>query len=222
MNEPALIADGTVRLYQGFYAAHSHEYSQILFGLEGCLELELEGRAARVDATTGLVVPAGYQHSYTSSDDSRVWVVDMTPCQGLEKLRAFQLPSNWKPSVYSAEVLLCVDEAPRVLQRRGVNTARLETRVLHSLHEAWPIARMAAFYALSPPQFHRRWKELTGATPQAWIRGKRLDQAQNLLQAGQSLEAVASKTGYCSASALCYALQRDRGAGARQLRKSAR
>lgn len=222
MNEPALIADGGVRRYRGFYAAHSHEYSQILFGLEGCLELDLEGRAARVDATTGLVVPAGYQHSYTSDEDSRVWVVDTTRFQGLEKPRAFQLPANWKPSMNTAEIVLCVDEAPRVLQRRGVNPVLLETRVLHSLHEAWPIARMAAFYTLSVPQFHRRWKALTGATPQAWIRGMRLDQAQNLLQAGQSLEAVASKTGYCSGSALCYALQRDRGAGARQLRQSAR
>ena len=85
MNEHALIADGTVRAVPGFYAAHSHDYSQVLFGLEGCLELELEGRAARVDAATGLVVPAGYQHSYTSHHDARVWVVDTALLSGAGK-----------------------------------------------------------------------------------------------------------------------------------------
>ena len=80
---------------------------------------------------------------------------------------------------------------------------------------------MAAFFALSVPQFHRRWKELTGQTPQAWIRRARLDRAQDMLQLGQPLEVVATQVGYCSGSALCYALQRDRGVGARQLRKAA-
>ncbi|ASJ70917.1 helix-turn-helix domain-containing protein [Granulosicoccus antarcticus] len=222
MSESAQTLDGMVRLYSGDYAAHSHDYSQILFGMSGCLELQLEGRAARVDATTGLVVPAGYQHSYCSYSDSRVWVVDTALYRDLDKPRAFHLPLDWQPSSKAVEVLAGVNASPRVLQRRGVNPLLLEAKVGEFLHEAWPIARMAAFYALSVPQFHRRWKTLTGQTPQAWIRALRLDQAQSLLQAGHSLEAVASQVGYCSASALCYALQRDRGLGARELRSTAR
>lgn len=222
MSEPAQTLDGMIRLYSGDYAAHSHEYAQILFGMSGCLELELEGRAARVDATTGLVVPAGYQHSYCSYSDSRVWVVDTALCRDLDKPRAFVLPHDWQPGMRAVEVLAGVNTSPRVLQRRGVNPLLLEAKVGEFLHEAWPMTRMAAFYALSVPQFHRRWKSLTGKTPQAWIRAQRLDQAQRLLQAGHCLESVASQVGYSSASALCYALQRDRGLGARELRGAAR
>ncbi|MCL0127239.1 helix-turn-helix domain-containing protein, partial [Klebsiella pneumoniae] len=66
---------------------------------------------------------------------------------------------------------------------------------------------------------HARWLELTGRTPQQWLRQLRLDQAERLLARGRSLEASAADCGYASASALAYALRRDRGTGARALRR---
>ena len=52
----------------------------------------------------------------------------------------------------------------------------------------------------------------------AWLRALRLDEAQRLLRRGLTLEAVASRVGYASASALAHALRRDREVGARDLR----
>lgn len=223
MNDSTQALDGTIRLYRGDYAAHSHTYSQLLFGISGCLELELEGRCALVDATTGLVVPAGFQHSYCCQADSRVWVVDTAICPDRDKPRAFRLPPAWQTdSSRMLAVWANVDASPRVLQRRGINPALLEAKVCETLDESWSISRMASFYVLSVPQFHRRWKKLTGQTPKSWIRSLRLNEAQCQLRAGQSLELVANRVGYCSASALCYALKRDRGFGARQLRMAAR
>ena len=64
-----------------------------------------------------------------------------------------------------------------------------------------------------------RLLELTGHTPQQWLRARRLDVAERAMARGQSLEATALRTGYASASALAYALRRERGLGARVLRR---
>lgn len=218
MNEVTSSTSCTTRTYCGGYQAHSHGFSQILFGLEGCLELDIEGRNARVDAATGLVVPAGYVHGYSCKTDSRVWVVDTPMGKGLDKIRPFRLPSQWQVCADPLTALECIGGAPRVLQRREMHPYVLANKVRHSLHESWSTQRMSNVYTLSVPQFHRRWKELLGITPQVWLRGVRFDAALVQLRSGCSLDATATAVGYRSGSALCYALQRDRGTGARALR----
>ncbi|MGQ7847646.1 helix-turn-helix domain-containing protein [Granulosicoccus sp. 3-233] len=213
---------GSCRIYQGEYSSHEHDFAQVLFGLNGCLELDLAGRAARVDGTTGLVVPAGMPHSYGTRCDTQVWVVDAYHGSGLDRMKAFQLPSRWQASIGTAQLLDCIAAAPRALQRRALNPETLQNQVRKSLHEEWSIARMAAWYALSVPQFHRRWKALTGESPQRWLRLIRLEHAAQMLQRGLTLEVVAARTGYGSASALCQALQREQGKGARLLRQAPR
>ena len=113
-------------------------------------------------------------------------------------------------------------QAPRLLARRNLETARLEQAVRGALHEDWPTARMAALCHMSVPRFHTRWTELCGATPQAWLRGMRLYAAQRQLAAGQPLEGVALACGYAAGPALAAALRRERGTSARELRGRAR
>jgi AraC-like DNA-binding protein len=77
---------------------------------------------------------------------------------------------------------------------------------------------MAERCLLSPQRFHARLLELTGQSPQAWLRSLRLDEAQRLLRRGLTLEATAARVGYATASALAHALRRDREIGVRSLR----
>lgn len=247
---PALLThpQGSLRTYLGGHAPHAHSHAQVLLGVEGGLALEVDGRSAWVDATAGLVIPAGATHGFESRGGARVWVVDAPACLGLDRLRAFALPPGWAANpgcdsspgqgtatdagtgtasradsqtgtcLSAAQVLDTLDQAARVQVRRPVEVARLQAAIANTLHQPWPVQRMAALYCLSVPRFQVRWQALTGLSPQAWLRDQRLDAAQRQLKAGWPLETVALQVGYRSASALLFALRRDRGQTTRNLR----
>ena len=81
----------------------------------------------------------------------------------------------------AAQVLDTLDQAARVQVRRPVEVARLQAAISDTLHQPWPVQRMAALYCLSVPRFQVRWQALTGLSPQAWLRDQRLDAAQRQL-----------------------------------------
>ncbi len=225
---PPVQAHASLRRYRGDYRAHSHGFAQVLVGLAGRLELEVDGRAAVVDASSGLVIPAGAQHAFMAAQEASVWVVDAPVQPGLDRWRRFAAPHAWQRSVgvgragdaMAAKALIdALRQAPQVQVRRAVELALLEPALAASLHGTWPTARMAALFGLSPQRFHARLLALTGETPQGLLRRLRLDRATDLLRAGHGLDTVALQVGYRTASALAFALRRDRGAGARGLRR---
>jgi AraC-like DNA-binding protein len=213
-------AAGELRRYRGDHGAHVHTHTQVLLGLEGCLDVEVEGRLMLVDATAGLIVPAGAVHGSSARFGADVWVIDAPASPDFDRVRPFALDTGRPDGVPAIQWLEWVRSARRALPRRRLDTVSLEAAVADALHEDWPAARMAAHFSLSVPQFHARWKGLTGLTPQAWLRERRLNQAERLLRSGWSGEAVAAHVGYASASALLYALRRERGIGVRDLQRT--
>lgn len=219
----------SVRHYSGEHAAHAHDHAQILYALEGRMELEVNGRAAFVDAACGMVVPAGVEHGFLASPGARLLVIDAPHDRGgVDKVRRFAVPAalREKPLALSGgdagrhlSELLC---APRVLARRDLDLSHVREQITRQLHENWNTRRMAALVHLSAQRFHLRWLELTGKTPQQWLREQRLDAAARALARGEPLETTALRCGYKSASALAFALRRDRQVGARDLRRGSR
>lgn len=222
---PLVTVDCSLRHYSGEHAAHVHDgHAQLLYALSGRMELEVEGRSSFVDTVCGLLIPAGSRHGYCAAPGAQMVVLDVpaTACSGLDKARRFHVPpaARSAPAQLPAERRLALLlQSPALLPRRSVDLAGIERTVRLQLDAAWPTARMAALTHLSPQRFHARWQELTGATPQQWLRALRLDEAERQLARGRSLQACAAACGYASASALGYALRRDRDTGARQLRK---
>ena len=232
-------AQTSVRSYAGEHQSHAHGHVQILYALQGRMELEVNGCAAFVDAASGMVIPAGFEHGYLAAPHTQVVVIDAPSGTGLDKARSFAVPAllraspsscNAAPSpqfstsiglpVLTAEQQLAlVLQAPSLLSRRSLDTAQLQQQISACLHEDWPTERMASLCHLSVAQFHARFVELTGQTPQRWLRDLRLNAAVQLLARGMLLETCALHCGYNSASALAYALRRDRGLGSRALRK---
>lgn len=84
-----------VRHYGAEPGRHAHDHAQVLFGLDGALLMDVEGHAAHVDRSCGLVVPAGALHSYCAERPARVLVLDCDPGPGTDRLRRFALPPGW-------------------------------------------------------------------------------------------------------------------------------
>jgi len=192
-------------------------------GLKGRLELEVAGRSACVDAASALVVPAGVSHAYRAIKPAAVLVIDSVPMGGLERFRRFVPPAHWKDPRRDFDAAVALAEvvgASTMLPRRPVDLEALAAAIDAELHGDWPTPRLAALCRLSAQRFHPRFVELAGTTPGAYVRQRRLDEAQRLLRAGLSLDATALQVGYASASALAFALRRERGLGARDIRRS--
>ncbi len=221
---PLSTPDYSVRQFSGEQQAHSHDHVQLLYALAGRMDLEVDGKAAFVDTASGLVIPAGAIHAYQAQRGSFIAVVDTPEQSGLARLRRFAAPPAGWLVAHSAQTKVAgaylgwVLQSPVLLQRRALDVRAITRIVQANLAADWPTARLAALVHLSAQRFHVRWHELTGATPQRWLRNLRLSAASAALAAGEPLETTALHCGYGSASALAYALRRDRGVGSRSLR----
>lgn len=67
----------SLRHYHDELIAHSHEHPQLVFGLRGSLEFEVQGQAARIDRQGLIVVPAGAHHTCGSAAGSHCLVLDI-------------------------------------------------------------------------------------------------------------------------------------------------
>ncbi|WP_177326890.1 AraC family transcriptional regulator [Pseudomonas sp. ML96] len=67
----------SLRHYHHEQIAHSHEHAQLVFGLSGLLDFEVEGRGCRVASHSLAVVPPGSHHACASPLGSHCLVLDV-------------------------------------------------------------------------------------------------------------------------------------------------
>jgi AraC-like DNA-binding protein len=212
----------SIRSYSGEQTVHEHDYAQVLFAWRGRMDIEVGAAADFSDNSCGLIIPAGVTHAYAASPDLRMVVMDVPMQRGLDRARRFPVTAGVRALVGQSDaddLLAAILGAPRAGVRRGIALDRLRAELAAALYAPWTTARMAERCLLSPQRFHARLLELTGQSPQAWLRALRLDEAQRLLKRGLTLEATAARVGYATASALAHALRRDRAVGVRGLRE---
>ncbi|KAF1050636.1 MAG: Exoenzyme S synthesis regulatory protein ExsA [Stenotrophomonas maltophilia] len=67
----------SLRHYSHEHLAHSHDHAQLVLGLSGALDFEVEGHGCQVTGQRFAVVPAGAHHTCASAGGSRCLVFDV-------------------------------------------------------------------------------------------------------------------------------------------------
>lgn len=219
----------SLRHYGPAPGSHAHEHFQVLVGLEGLLELEVEGRGLRVGAGDALLVRPGERHDFESAGGSRCLVLDSADslwarCEPQPR-RSEQVHAlagylacalaNASPVARLHGAALLLDAwAPAPMAsprpRRALDWDALARWVQARLAQPITVTDLAAQAFLSPSQFAQRCRQAQGMGPLAWLRVQRLVRARQLRDAGLPVAEVARSTGYRSPSALTAALRRTR------------
>jgi AraC-like DNA-binding protein len=214
----------SLRVYGASPGSHSHEHHQLLVGLEGTLDLEVEGQGRRVAPGDALLVAPGERHDFESAAGSRCLVLDSadplwTQCgvlphrpQQVAALAHYLSHAIAQPLalVHAPALLLDAWRAPQAPQRprRRIDWPALAAWVQSRLEQPVSVAELAQRVHLSPGQLALRCHESQGTGPQEWLRMQRLARARQLREMGVPVNEVARRTGYRSPSALTAALRR--------------
>jgi AraC-like DNA-binding protein/mannose-6-phosphate isomerase-like protein (cupin superfamily) len=217
----------TVRQYGAAPGSHWHDHYQVLVGLTGTLELDIEGRAAQVTAGSALLLSPGVRHDFEAIQGCQCLVLDTTDpawarqtqrpahaatvqhlaaylacampqgVAGISTLGSRLLLQSWNPATATAR------------PRRHLDWDALTLWVEHHMAQPLTVADLAKQVHLSESQFQARCHETQGCSPMAWVRSLRLLHAQVLKAQGLSVAETARLAGYQSPSALTAALRRS-------------
>ena len=216
----------SLRQYGTSPGSHSHDHFQVLLGLEGMLELEVQGRGHRIVAGSGCVIAPGERHDFEAAGNAHCLVLDTaetrwaeavgTPVQHATALALacyLQLALARQDSLaqhYGPLLLLDCWQAPTARPTRSlrrIDWSGLNAWCQQRLHCPLTVAVLAQQVYLSPTQFAVRCHQETGMRPMQWLRNLRLQRARQLRAQGLAMAEIARRCGYHSASALTAALR---------------
>lgn len=71
-----------LRSYSGEVELHEHDFHQIVLPQSGSMEIEVEGRGGKVDASQGVVISAGARHTFLANTLNSFLVLDVSTSGG--------------------------------------------------------------------------------------------------------------------------------------------
>jgi AraC-like DNA-binding protein len=219
----------SLRHYGASHGSHAHAHFQVLLGLDGVLELEVQGRGQRIGAGQGCVIAPGERHDFEARSGSRCLVLDTAqsgwahcPAQPAQTAQALALANylalalqhpHSQAQHYGPLLLLDAWRAASPASKRyerPIDWEQLAAWASHRLHEPLSVAQLAQQVFLSSSRFAERCRRETGLSVMQWLRSQRLALAVQLRDGGMSVAETALRCGYQSPSALTAALRRLR------------
>ena len=218
--------DLSLRRFGPSRGSHSHDYFQILWGLEGSLDLEVDGEGVLVAQGSGFVIAPGERHDFESSQGRQCLVFETaspawSACHRVPECspavdhlaRSLALALSHEvcfDSEHGAELLgqlWGVAKSPPRL-RRDIDWDKLTRWVRLRLSAPLSVADLAQQVSLSESQFRARCVEDKGIPPMEWLRRLRAQRAIELRATGMCASQAAEMVGYGSSAALATALRR--------------
>ncbi|MCK1782940.1 AraC family transcriptional regulator [Pseudomonas sp. TNT11] len=71
-----------LRSYSGEVELHEHDFHQIVLSQSGSMEIEVDGRGGKVDASQGVVICAGSRHTFLANTHNNFLVLDVSTDRG--------------------------------------------------------------------------------------------------------------------------------------------
>jgi AraC-like DNA-binding protein len=216
------------RVYEQTPDWHRHGFCQLLFGLSGRAELEMQGHLYCTGQLNGVLVPAGCRHDFIGDRANCQLVVDLPldsvalPQRWLDRPRAFTVP-GWLDEHLRRMLAVRQQQAP-ARQQDWLQAVTLVSHVVEALGgtagdaAAFPVRQIDAYlrarlaspvdtaelaerFGWKPRRFHDLFCEAFGDTPHRYQARLRLDAATCLLDAGVALAEVAGQLGFSDQAA---------------------
>jgi len=224
------ISSLSVRTYGQAPGGHQHDHFQVIWPLQGCLELEIDGKGLALRVGDGRIVRPGDRHDFASRDGSRCLVLDSSHsvwqhrtlhpvfAKSASQMAAFlavALQEKLPLAMDCGEQLLAqswgtADPVGKV--RRDIDWKQLGSWISARLDHKLRAADLAALAHLGESQFRARCLDEMGLTPMQWIRQLRMRKARQLRESGMPVAMISARVGYDSPSALSAAMGRDKRA----------
>jgi AraC-like DNA-binding protein len=223
-----------LRSYPGEPYAHDHLYHQVIFALEGGLDMEIGGRAGRVDSVHGALVPAGTLHAFTGVGRNRFVTLDIGAASAAEPARMLAAGTAYFAVPRAVEHLLAyigtragnlgMDAAyvaPLLAAALAETTAEAAApdavlRAVAFMRHAYPRAitcdDAARAAGISTAHLHALFKQWLGVSPGRTLSEIRLEQARDRLAGGpEPIVEIALGVGFSEQSAFTRAFRRRFG-----------
>lgn len=221
-----------LRDYGHSHGSHAHDHFQVLIGLDGVLEIEVEGRGAGIAAGEAQVVAPGDRHDFSARRHGSVCLVLDTTHAGWARCAERAPPGSPRLHTLARYLAQCMQQpqasalalqhGPALLleawnpspvssaesRRRRIDWPLLADWARARWHEPLGVSDLAGVACLSPSQFAQRCRDEQGMGAMQWLRLLRLAHARELRLGGMSVAETARRTGYRSPSALTAALRR--------------
>jgi AraC-like DNA-binding protein len=190
--------------------AHTHDHVQIVLPIQGELEIEVGGRAGRLDLLRGIFIAPGIRHSQAAEGLNRFLILD---CE-------FSHIGDEGVARLSKRSFLDISDAARRLiqfidlsSRAGKISSSLSMHSFHQIERSagdnWPVSRMAQLSGWSPSRIHALFQSELQTTPQNWLTEVRLRDAQHILvNTNRPISEIALQLGYSDQSAFTRAMRR--------------
>jgi len=223
-----------LRSYPGETHAHDHPYHQVILALEGGLDMEIGGRAGRVESARGALVPAGTLHAFAGVGRNRFLLLDIDRASTEEPARLLAAETPYFAVPRAVEHLLAyVRSRPNDLGGDADHVAPLLAAALAQTsaenHAPDAVLKAVAFmrraYArpitcgdaahaagISTAHVHALFKRWLGSTPGRTLGEIRLERAKDRLsQSGAPVAEIALAVGFSEQSAFTRAFRRRFG-----------